>query len=70
MFCWQCGKHLEEKDGNLIFTEVTLPGGNTVKVHKVCELTAKAFQRFDTTPGSREEYWDLLARARMPGRPK
>jgi hypothetical protein len=54
MFCWHCGGDLGEKDGKLIFTEVTLPGGNVVKVHKVCEDRAKAFMHFDTTPGRGE----------------
>lgn len=50
MFCWHCGGDLTEKDGKLIFVEVTLPGGNVVKCHRICEQPAKDYQHLDTMP--------------------
>ena len=48
-FCWQCGKPLEARDGQLIFAVVRV-GDQDVKVHKVCQQSAMDYQRFDSTP--------------------
>jgi len=48
-FCWQCGKPLKARDGQLIFALVRV-GDQDVKVHKVCQQSALDYQRFDSTP--------------------
>lgn len=50
MFCWQCGKSLNYRHGAPMFELVTLPGGNQVKVHKICKQGAINYQTFDNTP--------------------
>lgn len=48
LFCWQCGRALNYRRGVPVYVTVTLPGGNKVRVHKICEQGAKDAQRFDT----------------------
>jgi hypothetical protein len=56
-FCWQCGRHLKEHNGQVLFRVVRLPGGNEVKVHKTCEAGAIAWQHLDTMPEKGQGPW-------------
>lgn len=51
--CWQCRRRLIiGNDGKIIFVVITLPGGNTVKVHKACAEEARRALTLNEQVGS------------------